>query len=155
MSDDKDKEIAAWRTRFPQYEYRRMDDVVALKFIPPDDSKISVNMLTAIKVVFLRPIFEDDFPERGMTAWLTRVERDDHDDYKLFFDFSQFEDINDKYFSCSYFPNAHTKPLNMKNRTLFTAKEANQYSPKYTVHFYARNDEEFEKEIRDYLQVIN
>ena len=30
-----EKEIAAWRARFPQYEYRRMDDVVSLKFIQP------------------------------------------------------------------------------------------------------------------------
>jgi len=31
-----DKEIAAWRARFPQYEYRIIDDAVLLKFIQPE-----------------------------------------------------------------------------------------------------------------------
>lgn len=88
------------------------------------------DMIEATKVVFLKPIFEDDFPERGMKAWLTKIERTPGLDdeltgeraYKLYFDFTDFEKENDKYFTECYYPNTHTKKL--PDKQLYTAKEA-------------------------------
>ena len=119
---------------------------------------IKLDMVSAVKVQFKKPIFEDDFVERGMTAWLTDIERDgDSDCYKLYFDFSEFEDINDKYFKLSYHPNNHTKDIST-TRKLFTAKEAGYYHPKYSVYFSVssevRDDELFEQEIGEYLKEI-
>lgn len=121
---------------------------------------IEVDMVDAIKVQFLKPIFEDDFPEKGMTAWLTDIVWDGRAGcYKLYFDFSEFEDINDKYFKQSYYPNVHTAHLKYANgRELFTAKESNMYFPKYSVLFSisedGRNDAKFAKEITDYLREL-
>lgn len=36
--------------------------------------KISMDMVEAIKVQFIKQIFEEDFVEKGMTAWLTDIE---------------------------------------------------------------------------------
>jgi hypothetical protein len=73
---------------------------------------ITVDMLDAIKVQWLKPIFEDDFPERGMTAWLTAAEWEQDDEgYKLYFDFSEFEAVNAKYFREVYFPNRFSLAL--------------------------------------------
>lgn len=102
-----------------------------------------VDMLEARKVIFLKPIHEDDFPERGMKAWLTKIERSPEDDdhngvgYKLYFDFSEFDRENDKYFVECYYPNVRTRDLTTK--ALYTAKEAGLYSPKYSVHFTETN----------------
>jgi hypothetical protein len=54
---------------------------------------ITVNRTYPIKVLFLKPISEADFPERGMTAWLTDVFwDDDYKGYNLSFDFTEFEE---------------------------------------------------------------
>ena len=61
---------------------------------------IKFDMVDAIKVQFLKPIFEDDFVEKGMNAWLTDIEWDSKENcYNLYFDFSDFEVENDKYLS--------------------------------------------------------
>jgi hypothetical protein len=123
-------------------------------------AKITVNMVEAIKVQFLKPIFEDDFPDKGMTAWLTDVTWDDKSGcYNLWFDFEEFEALNKKYFKADYYPNIHTKDIERETgRKLFTALEAGMYTPKYSVYFSVAgnsdsDDESFEKEILDYLLV--
>lgn len=123
------------------------------------DLRFSPDMVDAIKVKFLKPIFEDDFPEKGMTAWLTDVEWDEKMScYKLYFDFTEFEAENDKYFKECYYPNIHTAGLPQKKN--YTAKEAGMYSPKYSVYFSVessldkRSDIGFSEEISDYLRVI-
>lgn len=118
---------------------------------------ITADMVSAIKVQFLKPIFEDDFVERGMTAWLTAVEFED-ECYKLSFDFTEFEAENEKYFQRCYFPNIHTSKIDQE-RDLFTAVEAGHYQAKYSVYFNAgdmtyRNDEAFAEEIKEYLREV-
>lgn len=118
---------------------------------------ISPDMVDAIKVQFLKPIFEDDFVEKGMTAWLTAIEWDEnHECYQLFFDFSDFEGINDKYFKETYWPNSKTGT----DKQFYTAKEAGCYNPKYSVYFStrststSRNDELFLVEILNHLREV-
>lgn len=120
---------------------------------------ITADMLDAIKVQFLKPIFEGDFPERGMTAWLTRVDWDDQQTecYKLFFDFTEFESINEKYFQEEYYANRHTKELGVE-KALYTAREAGMYRPKYSVYFscgsmVTRDDAAFAEAIKEHLKV--
>ena len=121
---------------------------------------IKANMIDAVKVKFLKQIFEEDFPERGMIAWLTAIEWEaGYGCYKLFFDFSEFGEHNDKYFREVYWPNIHTKKLEEETgRTLFTAKESGNYNPKYSVYFSVANevkdDALFEEEIKNFLAVI-
>ena len=126
-----------------------------------EDLKIRVNMVSAILVQFIKPIFEDDFPDKGMYAWLTDIQWCKRDEcYKLYFDFSDFEEENDKYFKAEYHPNNRTAKLET-TRKLFTAKEAGYYNPKYYVGFSLeggtvgkRNDALFEKQILNYLQRV-
>lgn len=120
---------------------------------------ITADIVTAIKVQFLKPIFEDDFPERGMTAWLTGVEYNKHVEcYNLHFDFTEFEADNDKYFVESYYANRHTDTIDPDRARLYTAKEAGMYSPKYSVYFSVRgddrNDQAFADDIVNYLQEV-
>lgn len=123
-------------------------------------TKITANFVDAIKVQFLRPIFEEDFPEKGMKAWLVDVEWDQkYECYKLYFDFSDFEEHNAKYFKADYHPNVHTQELGLKTgRKKFTAIEAGQYHPKYDAYFsfeglVTRDDAAFQRKIIEYLQV--
>ena len=121
---------------------------------------ISVNMVNAIKVQFLQPIFGEDFVEKGMIAWLTDIVWDDTDCYKLFFDFSEFESQNQKYFTEGYYPNAVTRHNpNLPVKSLYTALEAGYYTPKYSVYFSTgddnRNDELFAIEIAKYLKEVD
>lgn len=120
--------------------------------------EIRANMVFAQRVIFLKPIFEDDFPEKGMSAWLVDVEWNENVQcYKLYFDFAEFEAENEKYFKAVYYPNRRTAELaESTGRTLFTAKEAGYYNPKYSVYFHVegvnhRDDEAFEREIKNYL----
>lgn len=113
------------------------------------------DFITAMKVQFKRPVFEDDFPEKGMVAWLTDIEWDvKHTCYKLYLDFGDFEDENQKYFKASYYGNKATSLLAEETgRTLFTAKEAGYYSPKYSAYISpegfmdVRNDTALMKEL--------
>lgn len=118
---------------------------------------ITADMVSAVKVQFLAPIFEDDFVERGMTAWLTGVTFED-ECYKLHFDFSEFEAENEKYFPRCYFANRHTANIDREDG-LYTAKEAGYYNPKYSVYFSVddmatRNDKAFAAEIKEYLREV-
>ena len=120
--------------------------------------QIEVSMIDAIEVQFLKPIFSDDFAERGMKAYLTKIEWNARNEcYQLFFDFSEFEAENIKYFTASYYPNRHTRESGL-NKELYTAIEAGMYSSKYDVYFSIsgglRNDAVFEQEIKEYLRVI-
>jgi hypothetical protein len=114
---------------------------------------ISEDMLEAVKVVFLKQIFEEDFPECGMKAWLTMVEKDTESDcWILYFDFSEFESENDKYFIEVYYANIHTPK---DGRILFTAKEAGMYRPKYSAFFGdTTNGVSFEDQISEYLEEV-
>jgi len=121
--------------------------------------QIEVSMIDAIKVQFLKPIFSDDFAERGMKAYLTKIEWNDNIGcYKLYFDFSEFEAENMKYFSASYYPNRFTRE-NCAPKDFYTAIECGMYTPKYEVYFSisgnGRNDAVFESEIPEYLRVID
>ena len=131
---------------------------------------ISADMISAVKVQFIQPIVEDDFVEKGMTAWLTDVEWDEkYKCYKLYFDFTEFEDINLKYFKNVYHSNVHTRELELElkqyGRTLFTAHEAGMYSAKTDTYFSCfddstmrdsevRNDEAFARDILKYLREV-
>ena len=122
---------------------------------------IIVDMIDAIKVQFIKPIFEDDFVEKGMKAWLVDVEWATVEQcYKLFFDFTEFEVENDKYFKATFYPNRHTEALKeATGRTLFTAKESGWYTPKYSVYLSVgdgekRDDVAFAREIVEYLREV-
>ena len=119
---------------------------------------ITAKFVDAIQVQFLKPIFEDDFPEKGMRAWLTDVEWDSNCKYyQLYFDFTDFEAVNEKYFKRRYHPNRHTTEIEAAtDRRLFTAREAGLYDSKYSVYFMVgdmqhRNDAEFAEEIKKFL----
>jgi len=111
---------------------------------------IKENMLEAIKVVFIKPIFENDFPERGMKAWLTAIDKSESNScWELFFDFTEFESENDKYLKANYYDDN-------SNPTL-TAKEAGMYSNKYSVYFGDLDTKKFgtfEEQIKEYLMVV-
>lgn len=113
------------------------------------------NRLDAVKVQFKAEIFEDDFPERGMTAWLTKIEKcPKTDGYELHFDFEEFESHNEKYFTECYHPNIHTK--NYPTKPLYTAKEAGCYNHKYSVYFgdMSWSADKFNEELSKYLKVV-
>lgn len=119
---------------------------------------ITTSMIDAIKVQFLKPIFEDDFPERGMKAWLTRIEwKDSVGCYNLHFDFTEFEKENEKYFAEEYYPNRKTAELGL-DKQYYTAIEAGMYNPKCSVYFAipgdVRNDAVFAEAIKEYLATI-
>lgn len=122
-------------------------------------NKITTNIKEAVKVRFLQPIFEEGFVERGMKAWLTNIEwHENYECYELFFDMTEFEQENDKYLTNSfYYPSKETKEKGIE-KALYTAKEAGCYDNKFS-DFYSlmsgkRDDEVFEKEILEYLEVI-
>ena len=122
---------------------------------------IIVDMIDAIKVQFIKPICEDDFVEKGMKAWLVDVEWAKREKcYKLYFDFTDFEAENDKYFKTTFYPNRHTKAIEeATGRTLFTAKESGWYTPKYSVYLSVgdgekRDDVAFAREITQYIREV-
>jgi hypothetical protein len=87
-----------------------------------------LDMVDAIQVQFLKPLFEDDFPEKGMKAWLTDIVKEEHEKcYRIYFDFSDFEEHNEKYFKADYFDD--------KGVACLTAKDKGWYHPKYSVYF--------------------
>ena len=120
---------------------------------------ITVDMLDAIKVKWIKSIFEDDFPERGMICWLTGIDWVDNTKcYKLHFDFSEFEAVNQKYYREEYYENKYTEATGLA-KPLYTALEAGMYTPKYWVYFncdnmITRDDTKFAHEIKQYLQVV-
>ena len=126
----------------------------------------------ARKVRFKKAFFEDDFVERGMIAWLTDVQWDEIGYYKLYFDFKDFEEQNEKYFKRSYYPNIHTARLTKEqlegrcgdhgSRDLFTAREAGMYRSKDHFLFTPqglvddqRDDTKFDDQIKDYLEFLS
>lgn len=93
-----------------------------------------------VKVLFKKPIFEDDFPEVGMVAWLVGADYDSAEDmHSLVFDFDEFFEHNKQFFATDYYPNKHTVELGkLTGRTLFKAYEAGWYNPRYSVYFEER-----------------
>jgi hypothetical protein len=131
-----------------------MNDVYAKNYIGP-------GMIRAVRVRITQPIFEDDFVERGMVAWITDVTWED-DCYRIWMDFAEFEDENRKYFKATYYPNIHTQELTGElmdtDRNRYTALEAGCYQPKYDVYLSIpglpeRDDEAFSEEIWSYVTV--
>ena len=122
---------------------------------------ITAKFVDAIQVQFLKPIFEGDFVEKGMKAWLVDVEwNSNYKYYRLYFDFTDFEAVNEKYFKRRYNPNRHTAEIEAATgRRLFTAREAGCYDSKYSVCVSVgdaqhRNDLEFAKEIKKFLREV-
>jgi hypothetical protein len=120
---------------------------------------ISVDMVDAVKVQFLKQIFEEDFVEKGMKAWLTDVEWwQPSDCYRLYFDFTDFEAENLKYFKESFYANKFTQEQGLPEKPYYTAIEAGEYRAKYWVYFGVssdrRDDELFKTEILAYLRVV-
>lgn len=119
-----------------------------------------IDFVDALKVQFLKPIFEDDFPDRGMTAWLTDITWEKREDcFKLYFDFSDFEEINDKYFKEEYYSNKFTRYIEESTgRKLFTALETGNYSPKYSVYFSIPDNSpdrnKLAQDLLEYLRVV-
>lgn len=122
-------------------------------------------MSDAIKVEFLQPIYDEDFPARGMKAWLVKWEwHDDYECYRLHFDFSQFESENDQYFQEVYYPNKRTAALPYEKEH-YTAKEAGYYEPLYWTYYStpagdgmiaSRNDAEMLRTLfKTYLRKID
>lgn len=123
-------------------------------------SGITADMVEAKKVVFMKPIFEDSFVERGMKAWLTGVEWNDSNEcYQLFFDFSEFEKENAKYFRETYYPNRFTSEIEAKTgRKFFTAIEAGYYNVKtwdYLSVGDERDDAKFVEMISEYIKAVD
>lgn len=100
----------------------------------------------AVKVRFKKFICEDDFPDRGMTAWLIDIVDEGADGWKLYFDFTEFELENRKYFKRIY-------PLYSKN--LADAIEMGYYDPKYSVYVGCGGEtkEEIDDMLNEYLIV--
>lgn len=108
-----------------------------------------LDRLEAVKVRFKQPICEDDFPEKGMIAWFTAIEtRSKYGCYELYFDFSDFEKENEKYFTSDYY-DANGVPC-------LTAKEVGKYNPKYSIYFgdISWSIEENEKYLSECLEII-
>lgn len=122
----------------------------------------SKEMIDAIKVQFIKPIFEDDFPAKGMKAWLVDiVERPTYGDYnsgemvyELYFDFSEFEKENFKYFKEQYYGNSITEKAGLY-KDYYTAIETGMYSPKYSVLFSVTNTHDDLSTLEDFLRIIN
>lgn len=120
---------------------------------------IDVDMIEAVEVVFKKPIFEEDFVERGMSGWLTGIEWDDrHGCYELYFYFGEHFDQNLKYFREVYHPNKYTTSIQANTgRSLFTAIEANMYTPylkiNYSVEGDVRDDKKLARELMRYLLI--
>lgn len=122
---------------------------------------IDMKMTLATKVRFLKPIVDEDFVEKGMRAWLTDIEWSSTDEcYKLWFDFTDFEVDNHKYFKEVYHPNSRTAmATSSRPSPMFTAIESGYYHPKYSVLYSVegdvRNDELFAQEIAGYLKELS
>lgn len=119
---------------------------------------IKSDIIEAKKVIFLEAIHEDDFTERGMKAYLTKIEFDevagDETVFKLYFDFTEFEEENDKYLINAYYPNIHTNKLN-SDKSLFDAKEAGIYTNKYMAYHSERNFDGTLRELEKYIREID
>lgn len=111
---------------------------------------INLERIDAIKIQFKKPIFEDDFPEKGMKAWLTDIVKNDKIEcYELYFDFTDFEKENLKYFKSVYYDEFGEPTL--------TAIEIGNYNPKYKVYFGDTKWDQYklEVEINKHLLLVD
>ena len=109
------------------------------------------NRNEALLVCFKKSLFEDDFPERGMRAWLTKIEKQKPEKcYKLYFDFEEFYEYNKKYFTADYY--------DKEGKPRLTAIEIGLYptNHKYTVYFGDTDisEEENEAMLHQHLDII-
>lgn len=113
-----------------------------MNFLDPD-------RVFAVRVAFKKPIFDDDFVERGMQAWFVGWEKDAKvGSLLLYFDFADFEQQNEKYFRRTFYGTSSS------DKRLLTAHEAGQYDPKYSVYFgdlETQALEQIDAELEDYL----
>lgn len=110
---------------------------------------VTFESFLAQKVIFKKAIDDEGFAEKGMMAWLTCIEWDDKNEcYDLWFDFSEFEGRNAKYF----------RKVFHYNNKLVTAQERGSYDPKCSMFFSTssstRDDAAFNREIQEYLHLV-
>lgn len=110
---------------------------------------VTFESFLAQKVIFKKAIDDDGFAEKGMMAWLVCVEWDAGNEcYELWFDFSEFEERNAKYF----------RKVFHYNNKLVTAQERGAYDPKCSMFFSTssstRDDAAFNREIQEYLHLV-
>jgi hypothetical protein len=84
-----------------------------------------------IAVVFNEVIFDDDFVEPGMRAFLTGIERCDSNTLTLFFYFGDDEEYNKKFFRRTFYSKDSTRQL--------LATETDNYDPYYSVSVDAKD----------------
>ena len=113
-----------------------------------------VDLVVAKEVVFLKSFCEDvDFVERGMKAWLTKIERnekytdDTGETFDLYFDFTEFEDRNDKYLTKVFYANSDSG-----TRALVTAKESGNYSNKISCMLFVPARHNFDMTLQEYVR---
>ena len=109
----------------------------------------------ALKVVFKKSIFEDDFVEPGMMAWFTGFELDKKAEcWKLFFNFAEFKDSNEKYLREVFFHAAKTYVGPVKQ--LYTAKESGDWPDAYSAYFgdAVWSEKDMLTHLDDYLKVV-
>lgn len=96
-----------------------------------------LDRIDAICVQFKTSMTRRPFPNKGMKAWLTDIVKDE-ERYELYFDFSDFEEENDKYFK-------------------YSDDKANYYKPKYSVYFgdIEWTEEKLEENINKYLKNLS
>ena len=109
-----------------------------------------------VKVEFIKSLFEDDFVESGMIAKLYHVEYSERFEcWKLWFDFTGFEEHNDTLMEdvYSYPSHAYTGPT----KSAYNGHEAGMYD-EYLMRYFGKDFgisvEEFEADIKNYLKVI-
>lgn len=109
-----------------------------------------------IKIKFKQTIFEDEFVESGMIAYLTKVEIDESDSeetvYCLWFNQEPFAKYNQTLLTECYYPNIHTKGL--PDKQYYTAKEAGMFKMRWTSYLSVFEGKSFESVAEEYLELI-
>lgn len=112
-----------------------------------------------IKVKFKQTIFEDEFVESGMIAYLTKVEIDKNASdveeekvYCLWFNQEPFANYNEILLTECYYPNIHTKGL--LDKQYYTAKEAGMFKIRWTSYLSVFEGQPFESVASEYLELI-
>lgn len=130
----------------------------------------TTNITTPVKIRVKQPIFEDDFVAAGMLGHLVAVEESaERDMFKLFFDFTEFEEHNKALLEPVYYVNGYTErnhPEAVQRvrdglQEGVTAIEAGFYEPaNYSVYFSCgKNDcsvdeADFQAEIVNFLEIV-
>jgi len=112
-----------------------------------------------IKVKFKQTIFEDEFVESGMIAYLTKVEIDENASdveeekvYCLWFNQEPFASYNEILLTDCYYPNIHT--VDLPKKQYYTAKEAGMFKMRWTSYLSVFEGQSFESVASEYLELI-